>query len=90
MTNTDADRIIESQHQEAHKTRVLIVWLIVGLPACGLLIWLLVVASAHRGPSGSDSYTWPTDVTATTPAPPPTFGHSGVCDYHPATNSYSC
>lgn len=48
----DADRIIAAQAAQAHKTRVLLVWLLLGIPAAAGIIWgLIVLGIMTSGPS---------------------------------------
>ena len=56
MTN-DTDRIIAAQAAQAHKTRVLLAWIFIGIPMISGLVWLLlvVVASGSSGSGDDDS-----------------------------------
>lgn len=53
---TDTDRIIAAQAEQGHKTRVLLAWLLVGIPVIGAIVWLIVVSSLF----GSDDTGSPT------------------------------
>jgi hypothetical protein len=46
---SDTDRIIAAQEEQGHRTRVLLVWLLVGVPVLGLLIWALIAFAAAGG-----------------------------------------
>lgn len=77
----DTDRVIAANAAEQHKTRVLLVWLVVGIPVLALLV-LLIVLGAHSQPGGT--------VPATTVMPTGTDGcpigttadpkYGGLCD----------
>lgn len=45
---SDADRIIAAADAQAHKTRVLLVWLLLGIPAAAGLVWAIVVGVASH------------------------------------------
>lgn len=64
---TDTDRVIR---EEAAKTRRLLAWLLVGIPAAGLVVWLVVFAAASHSPgtSGGVDTTAVTGTVDTTPA----------------------
>lgn len=51
---TDTDRIIAAQAEQAHKTRALLAWLLLGVPVLAGMIWLIVVA-IHSDISSSTS-----------------------------------
>jgi hypothetical protein len=59
---SDADRIIAAQRDEGRKTRSLLVWIFVGIPAAGLLIWGIVFLSN----SGSTPSTTPSTIVSST------------------------
>jgi uncharacterized protein YecT (DUF1311 family) len=54
---SDADRIIAAQREEARKTRNLLIWIFVGLPVVGLVIWGLVALAASGGAGNSGNGT---------------------------------
>jgi hypothetical protein len=51
---TETDRLIAATRDEARKTRTLLLWLLVGLPVIGAVIWGLVAAGA-AGSNGSSA-----------------------------------
>lgn len=56
MSQPDADRIIAAHREEARRTRRLLVWLLVGLPVLGLLVWGGIAIAASAGNTdGGDS-----------------------------------
>lgn len=62
---SDADRIIAAQRQEAHKTRVLLAWIFIGIPVIAAIIWgaVVLIGIASRADTGTGTPT--TDVTLT-------------------------
>jgi hypothetical protein len=53
---TDTDRIIEAHREEAPRTRKLLVWIFIGIPAIGALIWfILFVNAANRIDNATNS-----------------------------------
>lgn len=53
---SDADRIIAAQREEGRKTRNLLLWIFIGIPALGLLAWgVVAIASASSTSSPTSS-----------------------------------
>jgi hypothetical protein len=50
---TDTDRIIAANQEESAKTRRLLLWIFVGIPVVGLLVWGVVWAAGLSGGSGA-------------------------------------
>lgn len=46
---TDTDRIIQAHREEAARTRKLLVWIFIGIPAIGALIWFILFINAANG-----------------------------------------
>lgn len=69
---TDTDRVIR---EEAAKTRRLLAWLLVGIPAAGLVVWLVVLAAASHSP-GTSGVVDSTAVTGTVDTAPVLTGLS--------------
>lgn len=61
----DADRIIAAQREEARKTRKLLVWLLVGVPAIGLLSWGVIALLGSIDSTSNDTPTVSTGLTTT-------------------------
>lgn len=71
---TDTDRIIEAQREQGHRTRVLLVWLLLGVPLIAGAIWgLIVLAAVHPSSANGDlaATTADTDFTVSYPSEPP-------------------
>lgn len=62
---SDTDRIIAAQRQEAHKTRVLLTWIFIGIPLISAAIWAVVALPGIVGRSNTGGGTATTDVTVT-------------------------
>lgn len=91
MTNplppSDADRIIAAQAEQGHKTRVLLVWLLLGIPAAVGLVWVIVIGvSAAGGTSQPSDFTGTVVQTAAplsiiTDSTPCAAVNAGVADF---------
>jgi hypothetical protein len=82
---TDADRIIAAQRDEARRTRKLLIWLLVGIPACVALVWFIVAAIviSNRSPAsgGGNAASFDQFDSTTTTTPDPCIGHIGQAGY---------
>lgn len=58
---SDTDRIIAAQAEQGHKTRVLLVWLLLGIPAAVGLAWTIVVGIIDHTPGGLPSGSFGSD-----------------------------
>lgn len=50
----DVDRIIAAHRDEARKTRTLLAWIFLGVPAIGLVVWLFVLAANSHTPTSDN------------------------------------
>lgn len=48
---SDTDRIIAAQAEQGHKTRVLLVWIFIGIPLAGWIVWSIVTGITSHTPS---------------------------------------
>jgi hypothetical protein len=76
---SDTDRIIAAQRQEAHKTRVLLAWIFIGIPAIGAIIWGIVALVDVASRSGIGGGTATTEVTPVTSAVLPGISDTTPC-----------
>lgn len=75
---SDTDRIIAAHREESRRTRVLLLWIFVGIPVAACLIWGLVLIAAQ--PPAVQIQTTYTGVDAST-TPDPCAGHGGEPAY---------
>lgn len=71
---SDADRIIAAADAQAHRTRVLLVWLLLGIPAAIGIVWAIVVGVSHHTPGGLPSAPDNTVVQTADPMPTALLG----------------
>lgn len=79
---SDADRIIAAQREEGRKTRNLLVWIFIGIPVIGFVVWGLVALAG----SGSPPATSPDTSISPTAAAGPLSLVSTCQELNDATN----